>query len=174
MSEKAEIRQIRHERLENIYRVLSDLMMNEDERITDILNIFVLVETIIFAGFLQLSMLDKSMYSSNSMLLLIKNVLPLLGALLSINGIYSLYKRIETMNFWKARIYQIEADEDYIGEQSSKGLDIHTARKAYLEKKHSRRPGFINYILKYQRYYMAILFLLVWIIILIYQFYVSM
>lgn len=169
MSEKEEIRRIRHERLENIYRVLSELLMHEDERITDTLNIFVLVQTIFFAGFIQLNVLDKNLYSSNLMLLLMKNILPLLGALLSLNGIYAFYKRIDTMNFWRKRIYEIESDEDYIGEEHGKGLDIHTARKAYLEIKRSRYPGFINNILKYQRYYMAIVFLLVWILILVSQ-----
>ncbi len=164
MSDKEDIRRIRDDRLDNVYKVLSDLVRHEDERLSDTYNIFILVQTILLAGLIQLNTLDQTLYSSNHVLLLLKNILPLAGTLLNINGLYSFHKRLEAMGFWKERIYRIEADSDFISEQYGGGLDIFTARKAHLEKKHSKYPGLIIGILKYQRYYMGILFLIVWIL----------
>jgi hypothetical protein len=168
MSEGDDTGRIRQEHLENVYKVLSDLMMNEDERFTDTLNIFVLVQTIIFAGFIQLNTLDQSLFSNNHVLLFLKNILPLIATLLCINGIYSFHRRVEAMKFWKAQIYRLEAEE-LIGEQYGKGLDIHIARKVNLEKKHSKYPRFIFDLLGYQRYFMAVVFLALWILILVSQ-----
>lgn len=158
----------RREHRENVYRVLSDLMMHEDERFTDTLNIFVLVQTIIFAGFIQLNTLDPSVFSNNHVLLFLKNILPLVATLLCINGIYSFHRRVGAMKFWKAQIYRLEA-EDFISEHYGAGLDIHIARKASLEEKHSKYPRFIFNLLGYQRYFMALLFLALWILILVSQ-----
>jgi hypothetical protein len=75
------------------------------------------------------------------------------------------------MSFWKEQIYRIEANSGFIGEQYGVGMNIHTSRKAHLEKKRSRYPHLINDTLKYQRYFMPILFLITWILILGYQLY---
>ncbi len=164
MPEIDDTRRIRHEHLETVYRVLSDLMMHEDERFTDTLNIFVLVQTIIFAGFIQLNTLDQSLFSNNHILLFLKNILPLVGTLLCINGIYSFHRRMAAMKFWRAQIYRMEAGE-LNSEQYRIGLGIHMARKMDLEKKHSNYPRFILKILGYQRYFMAVVFLSLWILI---------
>jgi hypothetical protein len=153
-------------RLDNIYKVLADLVMQEDERYTDSLNIFILVQTIFFAGLIQLNMLDKSQFSSNQVLFLVKTILPLLGTLLCINAIYSFHRRIGAIGYWKACLYRIEADSDFIGGQYGKGLDIFTSRKAHLVKKHSKYPGLLFNILKYQRYFMPLAFLIIWMLIL--------
>ena len=166
MSEKDDIRLVRMERLDNIYKILTDLVRHEDERVADVLNISVLVQTILLAGIIQLNMLDPSIYSNNLVLRLIKDILPLAGALLSIYGFLAFHRRIETIGFWKEQIYRVEADSDFISEQYGQGLDIFTARKAYLENKRSRYPGIILDILKYQRYFMELLFMIVWILIL--------
>ena len=166
MSEKDDIRLVRMERLDNIYKILTDLLRHEDERIADVLNISVLVQTILLAGLIQLNMLDKSVYSSNPVLLLIKNILPLIGVLLSIYGFFAFHRRVETMGFWKRQIYRVEADSDFVSEQYGRGLDIFTARKAFLENKRSQYPGIILGLLKYQRYFMELLFSLIWILIL--------
>lgn len=153
-------------RLDNIYKVLADLVMQEDERYTDSLNIFILVQTIFLAGLLQLNMLDRNLFSSNQVLLLVKTILPLLGTLLCINALYSFHRRIEAMGYWRACIYRIEADSDFIGGQYGNGLDIFTSRKAHLVKKRSKYPGLLFDTLKYQRYFMPLSFLIVWILIL--------
>ncbi len=151
--------------------MLSDLMMHEDERFSDALNVFVLVQAILFAGLIQLNTLDQALYSRNPLLLLLKNILPLLGTLLCIYGLSAFHKRIRAMKFWRERIYRIEADEDLFCEQYGRGLDIHTARRALLEKERSKYPGFIARILNYQRYFLAILFLIFWLMILGSQFF---
>jgi hypothetical protein len=166
MSEKDDIRLVRMERLDNIYKVLTDLVRHEDERAADVLNISVLVQTILLAGLIQLNMQDQSLFSNNPALLLFKNILPLLGTLLSIYGFYGFYRRLETIGFWKEQIYRVEADSDFISEQYGRGLDVFTARRAYLENKRSRYPGIILSVLKYQRYFMELLFLLIWVLIL--------
>ncbi len=158
--EKEDLRQVR----DNVYKILSDLVRHEDERLSDTYNIFILVQTILLAGLLQLYTLDQSLYSSNYVLLFLKNILPLAGTLLNINGLYSLYKRLEAMGFWNERLYRLEADSDFIGEQYGGRLDIFTARKAYLKKDYSKYPRIIAGILKYQRYFMGVLFLIIWIL----------
>ncbi len=166
MADKEDTRRIWDDRLDNVYTVLSDLVMHEDERFTDTINISVLVQTILFAGLIQLNTLDQSLYSSNHVLLLLKNILPLVGTLLCINALYLFHIRMEAMSFWRKQIYRIEADSGFISEQYGEGLNIHTSRKAHLEKKHSKYPGLIVDILKYERYFMPILFLISWILIL--------
>jgi hypothetical protein len=171
MSDKEDIRRIRDERVDNVYTILSDLVMHEDERFTDTINISVLVQTILLAGLIQLNTLDQSPYLNNHVLLLLKNLLPLVGTLLCINALYLFHRRIEAMSFWKDQIYRIEADNGFIGEQYGGGLNIHTLRKAHREKKRSTYPRLINDTLKYQRYFMPILFLITWVLILGYQLY---
>src|SRR5208337_3828919 len=166
MPEKEDVKRMRNERLESVYRILSDLMMHEDERYSDALNITVLVHAILFAGLIQLNTLDQNLYSRNPELLLLKNILPLLGTLLSVYGLYAFNRRLDAMGFWIERIYRIEADEDFVNAQFGKDLDIYSARKVQLEKKRSKYPGFILIILKYRRHYLAILFLIFWILIL--------
>jgi hypothetical protein len=171
MSDKEDIKRIRDDRVDNVYTILSDLVMHEDERFTDTVNISVLVQTILLAGLIQLNTLDLGMYLNNDMLLLLKNILPLVGTLLCINALYLFYRRMEAMSFWKERLYRIEAGSGFAGEQYGGGLDIHTLRKAHLEKKRSMYPCFINDALNYQRYFMPILFLISWILVLGYQLY---
>jgi hypothetical protein len=167
MSDEEDIRRERAERLHNVFIVLSDQLRHEDERLSDTYNIFVLVQTILFAALIQLNTLTQSLYSNNAILHLMKNIIPITGTLLCLNGLYSIHRRVEAMSFWKEKLYQIEADSNYV----SGNLDIYTARKMHLEKKHSKYPGFIFGILNYQRYYIGILFLIGWILALIVQLY---
>ena len=171
MSDKEDIKRIRDDRVDNVYTILSDLVMHEDERFTDTVNISVLVQTILLAGLIQLNAMDPGLYLNNNMLLLLKNILPLVGTLLCINALYLFHRRMEAMSFWKEQIYRIEAYSGFIGEQYGGGLNIHTSRKAHIEKKRSMYPRLINDTLKYQRYFMPILFLITWILILGYQLY---
>jgi hypothetical protein len=171
MSDEEDIRRIRDDRVDNVYTILSDLVMHEDERFTDTINISVLVQTILLAGLIQLNTLDPGLYLNNNVLLLVKNVLPLVGTLLCINALYLFHRRIEAMSFWKEQIYRIEADSGFTGEQYGGGLNIHTSRREHIEKKRSKYPRLINDTLKYQRYFMPILFLITWILILGYQLY---
>ena len=167
MSNEEDMRRERSRMLHNVYVVLSDQLRHEDERLSDTYNIFVLVQTILFAALIQLNTLGQGVYSNNSILLLMKNIIPLTGTLLCLNGLYSIHRRVEAMSFWKEKLRRIEADSGFL----SGGLDIYTARDVHLEKKHSRYPGFIFGILNYQRYYIGILFLIGWILALIVQLY---
>lgn len=164
-----ETRRARHERLLSVYKILSDLLMTDDERFTDSLNIFVVLQAIIFAGYIQLDALDQNLVAHSRILSLLKYALPFIGAMLCLNALYAFHRRVSAMKFWRKMIYKVEHDEDFICGQYGRELDIYTSRKRYLDKKHADYPKFILRILKYQRYFIAALFFSVWILILIYQ-----
>lgn len=163
-----ELRRIRHGRLQNVYSVIADLYRHEDERYTDSLNIMALLQTIIFAGFLQLSLIDPSMLARDEILQLLKFVLPCIGVFLCFNALYAFHRRIEAMQYWIGCAGRVENDEDFwltYDESMDAELDIFTARRRYLEKRKSKYPGSIAWLLKYQRYFLPLLFLSQWILV---------
>ncbi len=153
----------------SVYKILSDLLMNDDERFTDSLNIFVVLQAIIFAGYIQLDTLDQNLVLHNRILTLLKYALPFIGAMLCLNALYAFHRRVSAMKFWRKMIYKVEHDEDFICGQYGRELDIYSSRKRYMDKKHKHYPKLILYLLKYQRYFLAIVFFVVWLLILIYQ-----
>ncbi len=165
-----ENRRIRHERLQNVYKIIADLYRHEDERLSDTFNIVTLIQTILLAGFLQLSLIDPAVLVRNEMLQLLKLVLPCMGVFLSLLGLYAFHRRVEAMQYWMRSACQVEEDEDFwltYNDARDAGLDIFTTRMQHLEKHKSKYPGFIARLLKYQRYYMGIIFLSQWVFIIV-------
>jgi hypothetical protein len=163
-----ELRRIRHDRLQNAYKIIADLYRHEDERLTDLVNIMALLQTIILAGFLQLSLIDPGMLARDEMLQLLKFVLPFIGIFLCITALYSFHRRIEAMQYWIASAGRVEKDEDFwlsYDEARDADLDLFTARQRHLKKHKSKYPGPIAWILKYQRYYLPLLFLSQWVLV---------
>ncbi len=171
MSDEDVTRRIRIERLDSVYRILFDQVRHEDERLTGSYNLLVLVQSILLAGLVPLNTLNKSLYSSNVLLLLIKGLLPVFGILLCINSLFAIHRRVEAMKFWADQIYRIEADGNFVNERYDGGLCIFTARRAHMEKKLTRYPIINLAILEFQRYFIGILFLIVWILALTAQLY---
>lgn len=171
MSDEDDTRRIRIERLDSVYRILFDQVRHEDERLTGSYNILVLVQSILLAGLVPLNTLDKSLFSSNILLILIKSLLPVFGILLCFNSLFAIHRRVEAMNFWTNQIYRIEADGDFANERYDGELGIFTARRAYLEKKFSKYAVINAGILEFQRYFIGVLFLIVWILVLAAQLY---
>jgi hypothetical protein len=163
-----ELRRIRHDRLQNVYKIIADLYRHEDERLTDLVNIMALLQTIILAGFLQLSLIDPSLLARDEMLHLLKFVLPFIGVVLCLIALYSFHRRIEAMQYWIGRAGRVEKDEDFwllYDEAGDADLDIFTARQRHLKKRKSKYPGFVVWLLKYQRYYLPLLFLSQWVLV---------
>ncbi len=163
-----ELRQIRHDRLQNVYKIIADFYRHEDERYADSVNIMALLQTIILAGFLQLSLIDPGVLARDEMLLLLKFVLPCIGVVLCLIALYAFHRRIEAMQYWIGCASRVEKDEDFwlsYDEAWDADLDIFTARQRHLKKHKSKYPGPIAWLLKYQRYYLGLLFLSQWVLV---------
>jgi len=163
-----ELRRIRHDRLQNIYKIIADLYRHEDERYTDTVNIMTLLQTIILAGFLQLSLIDPGVLIHNEMLLMLKFALPCLGVVLCLIALYAFHRRVEAMQYWMKCARRVEKDEDFwlfYDDARDADLGIFTARQRHLKKHKSKYPGPLAWLLKYQRYYLGLLFLLQWVLV---------
>lgn len=164
-----ELRRIRHERLQNVYKIIADLYRHEDERYADSVNIMALLQTIILAGFLQLSLIDLSVLARGEMLLLLKFALPCIGVVLCLIALYAFHRRIEAMQYWMKCARRVEKDEDFwlsYNDVWDADLDIFTARQRHLKKHKSKYPGPVAWFLKYQRYYLGLLFFTQWVLVL--------
>ena len=164
-----EIRRIRHDRLQNTYAIIADLYRHEDERYADSLNIMALLQTILFAGFIQLSITSPELLAREPVFVLLKFLIPCLGVFLGLVALYAFHRRVEAMYYWSRQARRLEKDEDFWfvhDEKLDRDLDIFTARGHHLDRHKSRYPKVIRSMLRYQRYYLAALFLLQWLLIL--------
>lgn len=160
-----EARRIRHDRLQKNYGIITELYRHEDERYADSLNIMALLQTILFAGFMQLSLISPDLLAREQVFLLLKYLIPCTGVFLCFNALYAFHRRIEAMHYWSQRARCLEQDEDLWfvrDEKLDRDADIFTTRQQHLEKHKSRYPKAIAALLKYQRYYLPVLFLLQW------------
>ena len=163
-----ELRRIRYDRLRNVYKIITDLYRHEDERYADSVNIVALLQTIILAGFLQLSLIDPAVLARDEMLQVLRILLPCIGIFLCIIALYSFHRRIEAMQYWLRCASRVEQDDDFwqgYHDERDRDLDLFTARMSHLAKHKSKYPGLIAWLLKFQRYYLPLLFLLQWILV---------
>ncbi|HMK46464.1 MAG TPA: hypothetical protein VK436_07535 [Methanocella sp.] len=163
-----ESRWIRHDRLLNTYGIIVDQYRHEDERYADSLNIMALLQTILFAGFIQLSLISPDQLAREMLFMLLKLMIPFLGIFLCVNALYAFHRRIEAMIYWSNQARCLEKDEDFWfthDEKLDRDLDIFTARHSHLEKRKSRYPRIVVTILRYQRYFLPVLFLLQWALV---------
>ena len=70
--------------------------------------------------------------------------------------------------YWSKQARYLEKDEDFwftYDEKLDRDLDIFTARHIHLERHKSKYPKAIAAILRYQRYFLPVLFLLQWALV---------
>jgi hypothetical protein len=123
----------RHERLRYLHEILVQLVMNEGRFISERTNNFLLFNSILFTGFLLLSIqIDKI----NAWIIVLKVALPTVGLVMTILHSISIARTIDAADFWRSSIGLIEEDPDFwypTKAERDADLDVFKARCRYLE-----------------------------------------
>lgn len=117
----------RHDHLHKTYETLVQLIMHEEELVSDIIDNYLTFNSILFATLVLLT-------NQNGMIAILRVTLPVLGLIMSILHSTIIAHTLEASDFWRSTICLIEKDQDfwYPGKvKDDSGLDVFTAREKY-------------------------------------------
>lgn len=117
----------RHDHLHKTYETLVQLIMHEEELVSDIIDNYLTFNSILFATLVLLT-------NQNGMIAVLRVTLPVLGLIMSILHSTIIAHTLEASDFWRSTICLIEKDQDFWYPGKVKGdndLDVFTARERY-------------------------------------------
>jgi hypothetical protein len=117
----------RHDHLHKTYDTLVQLIMHEEEFVSDITNNYLVFNSILFATLVLLT-------SQTGMIAVLRVALPFIGLIMSALHSTIIAHTLEAEDFWRSTIRLIEKDQDFWYPEKLKAdddLDVFTARERY-------------------------------------------